>query len=222
MSLPRDAIESLSGAPRARTPFMGVAVPAACCVWRVAAVPRHDEGGGGRVSPRPQASTFSRAPAAAARAGGPVNSHRRRAWLSTQGAPSAMHQTNETLALNPTSAGSAISSTVLSFRAKGAIFPNQGAAARLPRYLYARVARALRPRTCFGLADCGSPGTATSRAGPLLGWRRAHGLRGALGGGFFPGWGAARVTRASAARTPGGPGDRRMHSAPRASDPHGL
>ena len=76
-----------------------------------------------------------------------------------RGAPRRRHRPcagcrcNETLALNPTSAGSAISSTVLSFRAKGAIVSRQGAAARLPLYLYARVARALRPRTCFGLAD---------------------------------------------------------------------
>ena len=45
MSLPRDAIESLSGAPRARTPSMGVAVPAACCAWRAAAVQGQTDGG---------------------------------------------------------------------------------------------------------------------------------------------------------------------------------
>ena len=49
---------------------------------------------------------------------------------------------NETPALNPTSAGSAISRIVLSFRANGAIVPNQGAAPRLPRDLVARAARA--------------------------------------------------------------------------------
>ena len=65
-------------------------------------------------------------------------------------------------------------------------------------------------------------GTATSLMLRLLGRRRAHGLRGRCSAEVYSGVGAARVTRASAARTPGGPGDRRMRSAPRASDPHGL
>ena len=77
---------SLPSARRARTPSMGVAVLAACCAWRAAAVPRQGDGGGTRISspPRVQASPVSieRRPRRARRRS--WNSHRRGAWLGSR------------------------------------------------------------------------------------------------------------------------------------------
>merc|ERR1719326_1730370 len=74
-------------------------------------------------------------------------------YLSTKGLPTSLpvgsdlsvtyvYVVKSSARTPPTSAGSAISRIVLSFRANGAIVPNQGAAPRLPLDLVARAARA--------------------------------------------------------------------------------
>ena len=115
---------------------------------------------------------------------------------------------NETLALNPTSAGSAISSIVLSFRAKGAIVP-AGCAAPAAALPLARTSRCARKRGPL----VGTHSTASSlnfvSASRSRACRRRTASRGGARRRFTPELGAARVTRERAARTRGGPGDPR-------------
>ena len=176
------------------------AVPAACCVFlsRRARVPHRR-----RPGARPSLPCVARR-RAALRAVGDIALGRR--------CVNCMF--NETPALNPTSAGSAISSTVLSFRANGAIVP-AGCAATAAALPLAR-SRCARKR---GHANLGHYAQASSTvnlapaSSLVAGGRRCRGRR--LGARrFLPGWGAARATRARA----WSPGDRRMRvrSAPRA------
>ena len=210
MSLLRDAIESLSGAPRARTPHRGVL--AACCAWRAAAVPRQGDGVGTRVSPPPrvQASPRVRRAPAATRDPAVLELPSPRCVARRAGAPSAMRQLGELLqetpALHPTSAGSAISRTVLSFRAKGAIVP-AGCAAPAAALPLARTSRCARKRGFGWGCAYQASSTSTSRLCLLVGAAGGARPRGAARRRFLSGVGGRACD--AAPRGPWSPGDRR-------------
>ena len=122
---------------------------------------------------------------------------------SAAGAPSAMRQlgelSQETLALNPTKAGSAISRIVLSFRAKGAIVP-AGCAAPAAALPLARTSRCARKRGFGWGCAYQASSTSTSRLCLLVGAAGGARPRGAARRRFLSGVGAARVTRRRADR----------------------
>ncbi len=191
------------------------AVPAACCVWRAAAVPRHDDGGWrARIAPppRPQASPPVRRAPAAASAPAVLELPSPRCVARRAGAPSAMRQLGELLqetpALHPTSAGSAISRIVLSFRAKGAIVP-AGCAAPAAALPLARTSRCARKRGPLVVRTSRASSLNFGPASRSRACRRRTASRGGARRRFTPELGAARVTRERAARTRGGPGDPR-------------
>ena len=196
MSLLRDAIESLSGAPRARTPHRGVL--AACCAWRAAAVPRQGDGGWHARIVAAASASQPPCPSSAGRgerAGGPgtpiaavCGSARRRAV----GDASTRRAAQETLALNPTSAGSAISSIVLSFRAKGAIVP-AGCAAPAAALPLARTSRCARKRGFGWGCAYQASSTSTSRLCLLVGAAGGARPRGAARRRFLSGGRGPRV-----------------------------
>ena len=194
----------------------------ACCVWLARARTR-----GLVVAYRTAAATASQPPCPSSagrgeRAGGPgtpiaavCGSARRRAV----GDASTRRAAQETLALNPTSAGSAISRIVLSFRAKGAIVP-AGCAAPAAALPLARTSRCARKRGPL----VGTHSTASSlnfvSASRSRACRRRTASRGGARRRFTPELGAARVTRERAARTRGGPGDPRTRRARCVETPH--
>ena len=187
---------SLPSAPRARTPHRGVLV--ACSAWRAAAVPRPGDGGGTRVSPplphRKPALT-GRAPAAATRAGGPgtpIAAVRGSARRRAVGDASTRRAAQETPALHPTSAGSAISRTVLSFRAKGAIVP-AGCAAPAAALPLARTSRCARKRGFGWGCAYQASSTSTSRLCLLVGAAGGARPRGAARRRFLSGGRGPRV-----------------------------
>ena len=136
------------------------------------------------------------------RAGGPgtpiaavCGSARRRAV----GDASTRRAAQETLALNPTKAGSAISRIVLSFRAKGAIVP-AGCAAPAAALPLARTSRCARKRGFGWGCAYQASSTSTSRLCLLVGAAGGARPRGAARRRFLSGVGAARVTRRRADR----------------------
>ena len=126
------------------------------------------------------------------------------------GAPSAMHQPGEllqeTLALNPTKAGSAISRIVLSFRAKGAIVP-AGCAAPAAALPLARTSRCARKRGFGWGCAYQASSTSTSRLCLLVGAAGGARPRGAARRRFLSGVGGRACD--AAPRGPWSPGDRR-------------
>ena len=143
------------------------------------------------------------------RAGGPgtpiaavCGSARRRAV----GDASTRRAAQETLALNPTSAGSAISSIVLSFRAKGAIVP-AGCAAPAAALPLARTSRCARKRGFGWGCAYQASSTSTSRLCLLVGAAGGARPRGAARRRFLSGVGGRACD--AAPRGPWSPGDRR-------------
>ena len=179
-------------------------------------------GGGGRVSHRrrdrkPAPLSVERRPRRARRR--PCELPSPRCVARRAGAPSAMHQPGEllvqTLALNPTKAGSAISRIVLSFRAKGAIVP-AGCAAPAAALPLARTSRCARKRGFGWGCAYQASSTSTSRLCLLVGAAGGARPRGAARRRFLSGVGGRACD--AAPRGPWSPGDRRMrvHSASRA------
>ena len=202
---------SLPSAPRARTPHRGVL--AACCAWRAAAVPRQGDGGGTRVSPRrrdrkPAPLSVERRPPRDAPAvpQNPLAAVRGSARRRAVGDASTRRAAQETLALNPTKAGSAISRIVLSFRAKGAIVP-AGCAAPAAALPLARTSRCARKRGFGWGCAYQASSTSTSRLCLLVGAAGGARPRGAARRRFLSGVGGRACD--AAPRGPWSPGDRR-------------
>ena len=196
---------------------------AVCCVLCVARS-RQDEGVGRRVSHRrrdckPAPPSVERRPRHARRRSSELPSPRcvaRQQARRRRGINKASCL-KETLALNPTSAGSAISRIVLSFRAKGAIVP-AGCAAPAAALPLARTSRCARKRGFGWGCAYQASSTSTSRLCLLVGAAGGARPRGAARRRFLSGVGAARVTRRRADRGVPETGGRGcvVHSAPRA------
>ena len=185
------------------------ALRAVCCVWRARAGTR----GLARAYRRrreckPAPLSVERRPRRARRRS--WNSHRRGAWLD---APARGRRCinkasclKETLALNPTKAGSAISRIVLSFRAKGAIVP-AGCAAPAAALPLARTSRCARKRGFGWGCAYQASSTSTSRLCLLVGAAGGARPRGAARRRFLSGVGGRACD--AAPRGPWSPGDRR-------------
>ena len=165
-------------------------------MWR----PRHDEGVGRRVSspPRVQASPpFRRAPAAAS-APAVLELPSPRCVARRAGAPSAMHQLGELLKRHRhcTRRAPAARSRGSSCHS-GRRGPSSRLVAqhlRLPYHSHVPVGARANVAQTWGYAQASSTSTLCLRL--VVGAARVAVSGEALGGGFFPGWGAARVTRA--------------------------
>ena len=181
-----------------------------CCVWLARARTRELVG-----AYRTAAATASQPhfPSSAGRVGvrrRPVNIPAPPCVARRAGGRSAMHQLGEllqkTLALHPTRAGSAISSIVLSFRAKGAIVP-AGCAAPAAALPLARTSRCARKRGFGWGCAYQASSTSTSRLCLLVGAAGGARPRGAARRRFLSGVGGRACD--AAPRGPWSPGDRR-------------
>ena len=209
MSLPRDAIESLSGAPlpswASRSPLRAVRGAPLRSRARATGVARAYRR---RRECKPAPVSVERRPRRVRR-----RPHKTLLLLCVArraGAPSAMRQLGELLqetpALHPTSAGSAISRTVLSFRAKGAIVP-AGCAAPSAALPLARTSRCARKRGPLVVRTSRASSLNFVSASRSRACRRRTASQGAARRRFLSGgWGRACD---AAPRGPWSPGDRR-------------